>query len=51
VRVEPRREGDSAKLIADSRLIIEELGWRPKRSDLATILEDAWVWELKWPWQ
>ena len=50
VTTEQRRDGDCATLIADSRLIIEELGWQPERSDLATILQDAWAWEQKWPW-
>ena len=50
VKIKPRREGDSAQLIADSRRIMRELGWQPIRSDLTTIIEDAWAWERKWPW-
>lgn len=43
----PRRAGDPARLVADSRLIREELGWQPRFADLATIVAHAWAWELK----
>lgn len=39
----PRRAGDPATLIASSRRAIAELGWEPSRSDLRTIVEDAWA--------
>lgn len=42
----PRREGDPARLVADSRMIKENLGWNPKYSDLSTIIEHAWKFEL-----
>ena len=38
----PRRDGDPATLIASSAKAIEELGWTPTRSDLRTIVTDAW---------
>jgi len=38
----PRREGDPASLIADSRKLQQTLGWKPVRSDLDRILADAW---------
>ena len=38
----PRREGDPASLIADSRKLQQTLGWKPVRSDLDRILTDAW---------
>jgi len=41
----PRREGDPACLIADSRYAREKLFWQPQYADLATIIEHAWVWE------
>ena len=41
----PRREGDPARLVADSRLAREKLGWQPRYGDLATIIEHAWRWE------
>lgn len=43
----PRRSGDPARLVADSALIREKLGWIPKYSDLQTIIEHAWNWESK----
>ena len=38
-----RREGDPARLIADSRKIISELGWAPRYTDLSPIVWNAWV--------
>jgi UDP-glucose 4-epimerase len=46
-----RREGDPARLIADSQKIIRELGWKPRYADLETIVRHAWQWELKYPWR
>lgn len=43
----PRREGDPARLVADSRLARERLGWKPLYDDLATIIKDAWQWEMQ----
>lgn len=43
----PRRDGDPARLVADSRLAREKLGWHPQYSDLATIIEHAWKWEMR----
>ncbi|KQB85424.1 UDP-glucose 4-epimerase GalE [Corynebacterium oculi] len=40
--VAPRRAGDPAVLIASSQRIKEELGWRPERTDIRTIVSDAW---------
>jgi UDP-glucose-4-epimerase GalE len=37
----PRRPGDPAMLVADAGRARRVLGWRPKRGDLATIIEDA----------
>lgn len=42
-----RRDGDPVRLVADSRLARENLGWQPKYIDLATIIEHAWKWELR----
>lgn len=50
VRYESRRAGDPARLVADSRLARQVLGWEPKRAALETIIADAWSWEQKWPW-
>ena len=46
VRYGARREGDPARLVADSAKARLELGWQPVRSDLPSIVADAWVWEL-----
>ena len=43
----PRRYGDPARLVADSRLAGEKLGWQPQYAELATIIEHAWRWELR----
>ena len=40
-----RREGDAAKLVADSSLIREKLSWEPKYDNLETIVRTAWEWE------
>jgi UDP-glucose 4-epimerase len=40
-----RREGDPARLVADSTLARNKLGWQPQYADIATIIEDAWRWE------
>ena len=40
-----RRPGDPARLVAEARRASEELGWRPARGDLETIIADAWRWE------
>jgi UDP-glucose-4-epimerase GalE len=37
----PRRAGDPPQLVADPSAAAFVLGWRPARSDLATIVEDA----------
>jgi len=40
----PRREGDPARLIADSRKAARILGWVPKHQDAKHIVETAWKW-------
>lgn len=39
-----RRPGDPDILIADSEQIKNELGWKPKHTDLRDIIESAWKW-------
>ncbi|MDK2888367.1 MAG: UDP-glucose 4-epimerase [Thermoanaerobacter sp.] len=39
-----RRPGDPAVLVASSRRIRKELGWRPRYGDLETIIGTAWEW-------
>jgi UDP-glucose 4-epimerase len=41
--VAERRPGDPAVLVASSELARDELGWQPSRTDLATIVGDAWT--------
>jgi len=45
---EKRREGDPAILVADSSLIKEELGWKPKFG-LKEIIQSAWNWHKNNP--
>lgn len=40
----PRREGDPASLVADPQRAMEELGWKPRLSDLDTVVRTAWNW-------
>ena len=40
-----RRPGDPAVLIASNKKARDVLGWEPKRSEVQTILRDAWNWE------
>lgn len=40
-----RREGDPARLVADSRKARRELGWQPQQDSLERIIADAWRWE------
>jgi UDP-glucose 4-epimerase len=42
-----RREGDPARLVADSTIVRKQLGWKPQYADLATIIEHAWKWEIR----
>ncbi len=38
------RAGDPPFLTSGSTRAAEQLGWRPSRSDLRTVIEDAWRW-------
>jgi UDP-glucose 4-epimerase len=40
----PRRAGDPPILVADASQAKSLLGWVPNRSDLTTIINDAWRW-------
>ena len=39
-----RRAGDAASLVSGSRRALSDLGWAPQRSDMATMIADAWRW-------
>ncbi|MGH9657669.1 MAG: NAD-dependent epimerase/dehydratase family protein, partial [Bryobacteraceae bacterium] len=47
VRETARREGDPPALVADPQRAADVLGWRPRYSDLDTILDTAWRWHQK----
>lgn len=48
-KIEPRRAGDPATLVASSRRAREELGWKPKRENLEDIIASAWQWHSRHP--
>lgn len=45
----PRREGDSAILVASAEKVNDELGWVPRYPDLKTIIGSAWQWHQSHP--
>jgi len=49
VEFAPRRDGDVARLVADSARIRKELGWTPRIPELHRIIESAWRWHQKNP--
>ena len=46
-KIEPRRQGDPAQLVANNQKIKDELNWNTQYSDLKTIISTAWKWEKK----
>ncbi len=42
-----RRQGDPGSLVADALKANSVLGWTAKRSDIETIIKDAWRWYQK----
>lgn len=49
VDMSPRREGDPARLVADSGKARAVLGWRPNNEDIGKIIESAWKWHTSHP--
>ncbi len=47
IKIEPRRPGDPAILIADITKAEKGLGWKPQYSNLNTIIQDSWDWASK----
>jgi UDP-glucose 4-epimerase len=45
----PRRNGDSARLVASSQKIRRELGWKPQHDNLHDIISSAWEWHKSHP--
>ncbi len=46
---QPRRPGDPARLVASSDRARELLDWQPRRSDVVSLLADAWAWHARNP--
>ena len=48
-KVTARRLGDPPELVACSKKAQLKFGWSPVRSDIETIISDAWNWHKKFP--
>jgi UDP-glucose-4-epimerase GalE len=48
--VGPRRAGDPPSLVADSSLLKRRLGWKPRCSDLDSMIRDAALWQRTRAW-
>jgi len=48
-KIEGRRAGDPATLIASSEKIKSELGWQPKYVNIEDIIDSAWQWHKNNP--
>jgi UDP-glucose 4-epimerase len=44
-----RRPGDPPVLVGSTERIERELGWRPRYSDIETIVRTAWAWHQRHP--
>ena len=44
MNIGPRRAGDATKLVSGSVRAAKELGWKPHRSSMKAMVEDAWRW-------
>jgi UDP-glucose 4-epimerase len=49
VQAGPRRAGDPARLVASPEKITNELGWKPRNSELVKIIRSAWQWRQAHP--
>jgi UDP-glucose 4-epimerase len=49
VKLESRRAGDPARLVAQAEQARKVLGWEPESSDLETIVRTAWEWHRTHP--
>jgi UDP-glucose 4-epimerase len=45
--IHPRRPGDPAILVASSARAMQQLGWKPRYTQLDDILRTAWAWHRK----
>jgi UDP-glucose 4-epimerase len=48
-QIEPPRQGDPVRLIADPSKAKSVLGWDPSVSDLRSIIQSAWKWRVQNP--
>lgn len=48
-KLAPKRAGDPSTLIASSEKAGRILGWKPKRTSIQSIIEDAWKWHQDHP--
>ena len=44
-----RREGDPARLFANSDKVQQELGWQPVHTDIEAVIASAWRWHISHP--
>jgi UDP-glucose 4-epimerase len=44
-----RRDGDPARLFANSNLVQKELGWKPQHTDVEEVIASAWQWHTTHP--
>ena len=49
VRHTPRRPGDPPRLVASSKKVSDELGWKPKFNGLDEIVQTAWRFKQSYP--
>lgn len=49
VRQERRRAGDADRLVASSEKARRVLDWMPVKSDIDSIVRDAWAWRQRYP--
>lgn len=47
--MQARRPGDPARLVASNDRARALIGWQPRRSDVGTLLGDAWAWHARHP--
>lgn len=47
LRESPRRAGDPPELVADSSRAASVLGWRPRFTDIAEMIQTAWNWHQR----
>jgi UDP-glucose 4-epimerase len=45
IKEAPRRPGDPDVLVGDAEKAVRELGWKPRFTELETIVRTAWEWE------